>query len=558
MMKCGWFAAAFAGICGTALAHNDHWSGASSSNFNDPLNWSTGVPNAGEWMEFSPAWSTGPSGNLLDMNVGGSAQAIYIDAFGGTGGNISINGPGSLTLGNLGLNMNQNDASAVSVASIAAPLVLGANQTWALTQSSLTVSGVISGGSALTINGSGLANVTFSANNTYSGGTTVNNASLTVVRDQGLGTGSLTANNSTLTFNSNNPVLTNPSLNASTVTFTRAGGVPTLNDLSMATGSTVNFVASGGPTLVDMVSDAIGSGNAINLGAATTLNLQVDAPTQYFGVITGAGGGSLNVTTGSTGELDLNGSNTYQSGTTVGPSVLVVAGNNSALGSGPVTLNLGSALGVAPGVTVANPITVNDGSTVSGYGTIAPASPQGFTFQNGSVVTGGRGTLGSAAGLSVPGTLTFTNNASLVFGANGAMQFSIMNASGVAGTDFSAINAPGSSLSITATAGHPFTVQLVSVNPATGQTGVANFNNALAYSWTLISAGSIAGFNPNLFNVDSGSYFQNPLGGGTFNVSEFGNNLMLNFTPVPEPSTWALMASGLGALVAAVRRRRGK
>jgi hypothetical protein len=31
---------------------------------------------------------------------------------------------------------------------------------------------------------------------------------------------------------------------------------------------------------------------------------------------------------------------------------------------------------------------------------------------------------------------------------------------------------------------------------------------------------------------------------------------MLNFTPVPEPSTWALMATGLGALVAAVRRRR--
>jgi hypothetical protein len=35
-----------------------------------------------------------------------------------------------------------------------------------------------------------------------------------------------------------------------------------------------------------------------------------------------------------------------------------------------------------------------------------------------------------------------------------------------------------------------------------------------------------------------------------------GPNLMLNFTPVPEPSTWALMATGLGALVAAVRRRR--
>ena len=81
---------------------------------------------------------------------------------------------------------------------------------------------MVSGGSALTINGSGgISSVSFGQNDTFSGGATINNISVTVVKDQGLGTGPVTATNSTLTFNSNNPVLTNANFSSSNVTFTR-------------------------------------------------------------------------------------------------------------------------------------------------------------------------------------------------------------------------------------------------------------------------------------------------------------------------------------------------
>ncbi len=58
------------------------------------------------------------------------------------------------------------------------------------------------------------------------------------------------------------------------------------------------------------------------------------------------------------------------------------------------------------------------------------------------------------------------------------------------------------------------------------------------------TTGGIAGFDPNAFVLSAGS-IRNDLGGGTFSISQSGNDLHLNFTPLPKPSTLVMAFVGL-------------
>ncbi len=398
--------------------------------------------------------------------------------------------------------------------------------------------------------------------NTFSGPTFISGATVTIGNDTGLSGSTVQAVNSTLNFTSGNPVLGNATFESTVANFTAVAGGPLIENLSME-GSTLNFAANSTPLLLDMQSDQRGSGNAINLGSGAVLTFEIGDDPTYSGTINGPG--SV-VVSGFDGELVLNGNNTYTGGTTVGPDIVLIAGSNTAFGStsAPVTLLDGGVLGVKAGVTVANPIAIpSDGAAIGGYGTIAPATAQSITFQNYSTVVGGRGTftnnVGQVALSPVVGSLSFGPSASVVFGGAGVMQFSLKNAAGTPGVDYSDINVAGN-LTIDATALDPFTIQLVGVDSTGLVTGTANtFNPTLPYSWTLVSAGSLTMlpfFDPSAFVVDSSTYFSNSTGTGEFFVSETGSDLTLNFSPVPEPSTWMLLASGLFALGAAVRRRR--
>ena len=134
------------------------------------------------------------------------------------------------------------------------------------------------------------------------------------------------------------------------------------------------------------------------------------------------------------------------------------------------------------------------------------------------------------------------------------MRFELYDANGAAGTGYSEISANGG-LSLTAGA-NTFTFNLVSVDASGNSAAALNFNPANPYSWMFAASSSaITGFNANEFNLIT-TGFSNSTAGGSFSFTESGNDLVLNFTPVPEPSTWALLGSGLLAVALLGLRRR--
>jgi autotransporter-associated beta strand protein len=243
------------------------------------------------------------------------------------------------------------------------------------------------------------------------------------------------------------------------------------------------------------------------------------------------------------GTVELKGNNTYAGGTQVLGGTLL-AGSNNALGLGGVTVADRATLSLAQSVLISNQLTLSSGSTLSGYGTLGAIG--GTYIGNGARLSPGSNTQ--------IGTLSFTNG--LTFGAGGSLTFNLLSPAGSAGTGWDLINVIGSPLNLTATAGSPFTIDLVTLgaNGTAGQLGI--FDPTQTYNWTFATSDKINGFSSDLFAINS-SGFLNNLGGGTFLVTENGTGLAITFTPVPEPSTYVLMALGLG-LVAIFEYRRRK
>jgi len=236
--------------------------------------------------------------------------------------------------------------------------------------------------------------------------------------------------------------------------------------------------------------------------------------------------------------------NAYSGGTTVVRGFAYASnGSGSAFGSGPVT------------GTSSTPTVFGSGGLIAGNGSFTGA----LTVGGGSLVF--PGTFNTGANTSFAGTLT---SGATTFASTAGLLFFLHNATGVAGTDWGLLSVSGA-LTITATSGTPFTVALDTTD-ATDHAGAAlNFNPATPYSWMFVhTTGGVTGFSPTNFSfvttaMGGTSGFINVLNGGTFSVSQTGNDLFLNFTPsaVPEPATWALLLSGAALLAGrALRRRR--
>ena len=302
------------------------------------------------------------------------------------------------------------------------------------------------------------------------------------------------------------------------------------------------------------------------------------------------------------GNLTLSGTNTY-SGTTLINSGTLQAGNASALGAGTITFG-GGTLQYGSGVTadfssrfstaasqaykidthgndvtLATALTSAGGSlTKSGAGTLTltgantytgatavnagklvvngSAASSAFTVASGATL-GGSGTIGAlaiASGATLapgnsPGTLSAGDT---TFAGGGTFQFQLNDANGSAGTnpgwDLLSVNG---TLTLSATSGNPFTLDLTSLTLADAAGNAANFNSASDYSFTfLTTTGGVSGFSSDAFAIDT-THFSNPFT-GTWSVSltNSGHDLSVHYagaSAVPEPSTYAAFA-GLAAL----------
>ena len=132
----------------------------------------------------------------------------------------------------------------------------------------------------------------------------------------------------------------------------------------------------------------------------------------------------------------------------------------------------------------------------------------------------------------------------------------IANPSDPAGHDKIVVSMP-TTLTVDSTAGSPFVIRPVSLN-SSGVNGILGGFEPGVYSWVLMEYQSIAGADLAKLSLDL-SQFQTSLP-GTFEL-QFTNlagsgELRLNFTAVPEPSTYALIALGLGLCGIGTWRRR--
>lgn len=196
-----------------------------------------------------------------------------------------------------------------------------------------------------------------------------------------------------------------------------------------------------------------------------------------------------------------------------------------------------------------NPVIVDSGGRFAGHGAYLSAD------------IGAGGIL--APGVSGEGNIgQFQFDSRLSLAPGGAYEWNLARNDGFF-SDHIQVGGAGT-LDITATTADKFTLKAITL----GTDGNPGIMNGLApgdnYSWMLMSALNISGYDPAAFALDV-TLFHTNLGTGnaigTYTLSLAGENtqLMLNlstFAGIPEPSTYALLALGLGFIGLTAWRRR--
>lgn len=283
---------------------------------------------------------------------------------------------------------------------------------------------------------------------------------------------------------------------------------------------------------------------------------------------TGTVGGSVilndnGILTGSgtvVGQVTINPGGTVAGSPTILSNVAVNS-QGTLSGSGTVQGNVSVNFGglVRDAVTIAGNATINNTAKMTGSGTVSG----NVTVNNGGTLTGTPtigGLVVNKGGVIAPGSSPGTmNTGNTVWDDGGIYVWEIDSFLGTAGGDpgWDLLNISGT-LNITAPSFDPFIIRITSLSHPLHTAGLATgFNNLQDYSLVLATAsGGITGYSPSAFILDT-SAFLNPFQGfGVWSINQSGNDLVLNYTAVPEPSTVVLWLLGLG--VFGVRYWRGR
>lgn len=577
--------------CLHAQTIDGFWNSSAGGNWSDTTKWTTtpagGVPDGeGAIVSITPNFTSSGKSVVIDTTprtVGtlavGDNDSAFPSAF-----TLGASGGGTLTFNGAGSTNAQLNKSFGEVDTISAPIILASGLDITNSDdSNLVVTGTITGGFGIAVNGPG--RTTFGgavANTGFTGGVTLNSGTLAVSTSGNvLGTGALTLKGGTFRGETGSNLLTlGQTLNIEgQVTITSGtGGVTfsgpttvvgdvTINGLSGSNGSTRNTtfsnIAGGtGNITLNTATDGTSTGKGIRIGTANHTGTLTNASTGTgWVVVSGAIGSNVTgiIQNSATASMQLRGANTYTGPTTVTAGTLEIASNGTINSSSGVTVNGGAF------VYGNNTTALNRAVTVNG-GQFRYNSTQAYNgalnFVSGSV--GGSGnlsgtslTIGAGRTLSPgnsPGTLntgaeTWETDGTYLWEINALATSAPPGVEGAAtGWDVVVING---ALSITAGTGE-FDLNVDSLGV------LSNWDNSGTYQWRIATAtGGITGFDAGVFSINTSQFSdENSLGAGSFYVTNVGNHIFLNFSTVPEPSAVALFA--IGGLAMVLRRPRGK
>ncbi|AKC82108.1 hypothetical protein IMCC26134_03735 [Verrucomicrobia bacterium IMCC26134] len=498
---------------------------------------------------------------------------------------------GTLQVGNGGTTGSISNTSGVTNNSI-----LAYNRSDAI-----TVTHAISGNGSVVKDGAGT--LTLNGDRTYSGGTTLNAGTLAVGSSQAAGTGTITAANGTtiaatsslgtnavgeaITLSGSNATVTLTNNNASggfnsvingsagqTLVISSAGGTGVNMNLqsskqlqnfygtvSIASGNNLTFRSTslnqGSDNALFQVDGSISTRNngnvalgalsgsgTVSMGGTGLNNLQTtytiggrNTDANFSGVIQDSdtvNGKIVNVVKTGTGVQTFSGVNTYTGSTTVNNGTLVISSTGS-LASTNVTIGSGASFKYNGASAFTGTLTIN-GGTVSGSGAL-------------NVDLALNSLADHVAPGNSPGIQTFgadQNWSAFTY------DWEVNDFTGtVAGTAFDKIAITGS---LTLNSGNAYQLNVLSLDAGNASAAVPNFSEATT-SWTIASTTTgITGFNAANWTVDASNFINAET--GSFTLAQVGNDLVLTYAAIPEPSAYAALA-GLGIIgFAAYRRRR--